>query len=107
MTARQRSYRDGEPSLGRYELRPANTVAACAEIPVDRARLITMMKDHRFGLDELPTQYEAGSVNRALSELSLPDVVAVGQPPRDESEASARHSSSRGSTCARAGSSRA
>ena len=73
VTPRLRSYRDGEPSMGRYELRPANTIAACAEIPVDRARLITMMKEHRFGLDELPTQYEAGSTTRALSELSLPE----------------------------------
>jgi len=73
VTARQRSYQDGEPSLGRYQLRPANTVAACAEIPTDRRRLVEMMADHRFGLDELPTQYKSGSVNRALSELSLPD----------------------------------
>jgi hypothetical protein len=32
-----------------------------------------MMADHRFGRDQLPTQYQAGSVTRALSELSLPD----------------------------------
>jgi hypothetical protein len=73
VTPRQRSYRDGEPSMGRYELRPANTVAACAAIPTDRARLISMMAEHRFGVDELPTQYKSGSVDRALSELSLPD----------------------------------
>jgi hypothetical protein len=75
VTARQRSYADGQPSLGRYELRPANTVASCAEIAEDRAgaRLVRMMADHRFGVDELPTQYKAGSVDRALSELSLPD----------------------------------
>ncbi len=59
--------------MGRYDLRPANTVAACAAIPVDRARLIGMMAEHRFGLDELPTQYQAGSLSRPLSELSLPD----------------------------------
>jgi hypothetical protein len=73
VTARQRSYHEGEPSLGRYELRSANVVAVCAEIPRDRARLIAMMADHRFGLDERPTQHKSGSVNRALSELSLPD----------------------------------
>jgi len=70
---RQRSYADGEPTLGRYELRPANTVAACAEIPADRARLVDMMADHRFGIDQLPTQHQAGSISRALSELTLPD----------------------------------
>ena len=73
VTARRRSYSDGQPSLGRYELRPANTVPACAEIPKDRTRLIEMMADHRFGVNELPTQYKAGSVDRALSELTLPD----------------------------------
>jgi hypothetical protein len=71
--ARHRSYDDDEPSLGQYEMRPANTVAACASIPADGARLLRMMGDHRFGRDELPTQYAAGSVGRALSELSLPD----------------------------------
>ena len=40
---------------------------------MDRARLIEMMADHRFGADERPTQYKAGSVDRALSELTLPD----------------------------------
>jgi hypothetical protein len=73
VTARQRSNKEGEPSLGQYELRPANTVLACAAIPRVRALLIEMMAYHRFGLDELPTQHEAGSLNRALSELSLPD----------------------------------
>jgi hypothetical protein len=70
---RHRSYTDEEPSLGQYELRPANTVAACTTIPKDGARLLSMMTDHRFGRDELPTQYQAGSIERALSELSLPD----------------------------------
>ena len=32
-----------------------------------------MMEDHRFGRDELPAQYQAGSLKRALSELNLPD----------------------------------
>ena len=73
LTARQRSYVEGSPSLGRYELRPANSVAACADIPVDRARLVRMMAEHNFGSDEEPTQYSAGSIDRALSELSLPD----------------------------------
>jgi hypothetical protein len=72
VTARHRSYDDEEPSLGRYELRAANTVA-CASIPIDGARLLRMMSEHRFGRDELPTQYAAGSIGRALSELSLPD----------------------------------
>jgi len=72
VTARQRAYSDGQPSLGRYELRPANTVPACAGIP-DGARLTRMMAEHRFGLEEQPTQYKSGSVHRALSELSLPD----------------------------------
>jgi hypothetical protein len=73
VTARMRSYNDGQASLGRYELRRANAVPACTEIASDRARLIGMMTDHRFGLDEPPTQYRSGSVDRALSELSLPD----------------------------------
>jgi hypothetical protein len=73
VTARQRSYSDGQPSLGRYELRPANTVPACAGIAEDRARLVRMMAEHQFGRDELATQYRAGSINRELSELSLPD----------------------------------
>ena len=73
VTDRQRSYREGEPSLGQYELRAANTVAACDTISPQPSRLLHMMEDHRFGRDELPTQYEAGSINRALSELSLPD----------------------------------
>jgi hypothetical protein len=72
-TARQRSYGEGQPSLGRYELRPANRVAACTTIPVDRARLLDMMADHRFGVDYLPTQHKSDSISRALSELSLPD----------------------------------
>jgi hypothetical protein len=72
--ATTRSHPPGDgPALGRYELRPANTVAACTEIPTDRARLVRMMADHRFGRDELPTQYEAGSTNKALSELTRPD----------------------------------
>jgi hypothetical protein len=73
VSPRHRSYVDGSPSLGRYELRPANTVAACPEIPTDRTRLLRMMADHRFGIAELPTQYKAGSIDHALSELSLPD----------------------------------
>jgi hypothetical protein len=73
VTDRQRSYREGEPSLGQYELRGANTVVACDTISPQPFRLLHMMEDHRFGRDELPTQYEAGSVKRALSELSLPD----------------------------------
>jgi hypothetical protein len=73
VSARHRSYDDNEPSLGQYELRAANTVAACASIPTDGARLLRMMNEHRFGRDELPTQYAAGSISRALSELSLPD----------------------------------
>jgi hypothetical protein len=73
VTPRQRSYRDGEPSMGRYELRPANTVAACAAIQSERDRLVEMMATHRFGLDEMPTQYKVGGASRALSELSLPD----------------------------------
>jgi hypothetical protein len=73
VTDRQRSYLEGSASLGRYELRPANTVAACPEIPTDRTRLLRMMADHRFGIDEVPTQYKAGSIDHALSELSLPD----------------------------------
>jgi hypothetical protein len=73
VTARRRSYEDGEPALGQYELRPANTVPACATIASDAPRLIRMMTHHRFGRDELPTQYQAGSISRALSELSLPD----------------------------------
>ena len=59
--------------MGRYELRPANRVAKCSAIPPVRAKLVDMMTDHRFGVDELPSQYEAGSINRALSDLSLPD----------------------------------
>ena len=73
VTGRQRSFREGEPSLGEYELRSANAVTACPEIATDGARLVRMMADHRFGRDEMPTQYEAGSINRTLSELSLPD----------------------------------
>ena len=73
VTSRQRSYRDGEPSLGRYELRPANLVAACAEIPPPRALLLGMMSQHRFGSDQLPSQHKAGSADRTLSELSRPD----------------------------------
>jgi hypothetical protein len=73
VTARRRSYKDEEPSLGRYELRPANRVRACEAIARRGERLIEMMADHRFGLHELPTQYKADSVNRALSELGLPD----------------------------------
>jgi len=71
--ARRRSYADEDPSLGEYELRPANTVAACSTIPVEGYRLLRMMREHGFGRDELPAQYEAGSVARALSEMSLPD----------------------------------
>jgi hypothetical protein len=73
VAARQHSYADGDPSLGQYELRPANAVGSCAKLQPDGARLVSMMADHRFGRDELPTQYEAGSITRALSELSLPD----------------------------------
>jgi len=73
VTSRQRSYRDGEPSLGHYELRPANTVTTCAEIAPPRALLIRMMSQHRFGSDELPSQHQAGSADQALSELSRPD----------------------------------
>ena len=71
--ARQRSDNDGQTALGRYELRPANTVAPCEAISPDRARLIGIMDEHRFGLDKLPPQFESGSATRALSELSLPD----------------------------------
>ena len=73
LTARRRSDNAEKPSLGRYELRPANTVPACAGIPTDRARLIEMMDYHQFGLDQLPTQHKSDGVERALSELSLPD----------------------------------
>ena len=73
VTDRQRSYREGEPSLGQYELRAANTVAACETISPQPSRLLHMMEDHRFGRDELPVQYQAGSLKRALSELNLPD----------------------------------
>jgi hypothetical protein len=73
VTPRQRSYHDGEPSLGRYQLRAGNTVAACAAIAPERERLVRIMQEQRFGLDQPPGQHEVGSVNRALSDLSLPD----------------------------------
>jgi len=73
VSARQRSYVEGEPSLGQYELRPANAVATCEKIQTDGAGLVAMMADHHFGRDELPDQHEVGSLNNALSELSLPD----------------------------------
>jgi hypothetical protein len=73
LAPRQRSYADGQPSLGHYALRPANTVAACTTIPTAAAKLLSMMDEHRFGLEHPPRQYEAGSLTRALSELSLPD----------------------------------
>jgi hypothetical protein len=73
VAARRRSYADGAPSLGEYQLRPANTVPECSTIPVDGHRLLRMMGEHRFGREELPTQYAAGSVGRALSEATLPD----------------------------------
>lgn len=70
---RYRSYRDGEPFLGRYELRAGNAIAACAEISPDRNRLVRIMSEQQFGRDAAPSQHQSGSIESALSELSLPD----------------------------------
>ena len=73
VTDRYRSSHDGEPSLGHYELRAGNTIAACDEITPQRDRLVRMMADHGFGVDQEPRQHHAEGLSRALSEMSLPD----------------------------------
>lgn len=72
LTARQRSYWDDQPSLGRYELRASNVVPVCAGIQ-DETRLLGMMATHRFGAEEPPTQYRSDTITPALSELTRPD----------------------------------
>jgi hypothetical protein len=51
----------------RYELRPANKVVMCDDVPPSRDFLMGMMKHHRFGAEYQPQQYAAYSI-QALSD---------------------------------------
>ncbi len=50
-----------------YELRPANRIEMCDDVPPSRDFLMSMMKDHSFGAGYEPDQYETGSL-KALAE---------------------------------------
>jgi hypothetical protein len=69
---RNSSLSRSEDHLGRYELRRANRVSQCEEVPVERARLVSMMNDHGFGVEQEPTQYDPNDVRDALRRLRQP-----------------------------------
>lgn len=58
---------DKPPGAAHYELRPANTIIMCDDVPPHRDFLLDMMTRHRFGAGNEPEQYASGSV-RALAE---------------------------------------
>ena len=61
---------DAAGDLGRYELRAATAVPACATQPPEGRRLRTLMRDQRFGSDDEPDQYGRRWVHDLLSPLS-------------------------------------
>lgn len=50
------STRTDTGEVRRYQLRRANLISGCEDIPVDRERLLGMMKKHRFGSEYEPRQ---------------------------------------------------
>lgn len=56
--------------LGRYELRAATNVPACATPPPEGRRLRTLMRDQRFNPDDEPDQYTRKWVHDLLAPLS-------------------------------------
>jgi len=50
--------------LTHYELRPANTVVMCEDVPPDREFLLSMMTKHEFGAGNKPVQFKSGSVKK-------------------------------------------
>ncbi len=54
----------------RYELRPANTVVMCDDVPPSRKFLMEMMKHHKFGAEYQPNQYAANSLKALAEPLS-------------------------------------
>lgn len=60
-----------EGYLSRYELRPGNRVPSC-EVP--RGEYLKRFTEyHKFGEDELPAQFSAGSIENAFRGLAHPD----------------------------------
>jgi hypothetical protein len=61
-----------------YELRAANTVVMCDDVPPDREFLLEMMTRHKFGAGNQPEQYKAASVKKLAEPLlgsgTLPSV---------------------------------
>jgi hypothetical protein len=50
--------------LTHYELRAANTVVMCDDVPPDREFLLSMMTKHKFGAGNEPEQFKSGSVKK-------------------------------------------
>ena len=61
------SIREGMANNPRYELRPADQVVMCDDVPPSRDFLMSMMKHHEFGAGYEPEQYKTGTI-QALSE---------------------------------------
>ncbi len=55
--------------LDHYELRAANTVVMCEDVPPDREFLIEMMTKHHFGGGNEPEQLKSGSVKKLADPL--------------------------------------
>jgi hypothetical protein len=55
--------------LSHYELRAANTVVMCDDVPPHREFLLEMMTRHKFGAGNEPTQFKAASVKRLAEPL--------------------------------------
>ncbi|UCH84541.1 MAG: hypothetical protein JSW50_02275 [Candidatus Latescibacterota bacterium] len=55
--------------LTHYELRPANTVVMCDDVPPDREFLLSMMTKHKFGAGNEPTQFKSASVKKLAEPL--------------------------------------
>jgi hypothetical protein len=61
-----------EEFLGRYELRPAHTISICDEVTEGKKHLATMMKDHGFGTEHQPEQYEANALLDVAKGINSP-----------------------------------
>ena len=55
--------------LGRYALRQADGISECEDMEPERERLIKMMRDHQFGSDYPPDQYNYDITNKLVEPL--------------------------------------
>lgn len=61
--------------MDHYELRPANAVPICKDIPSEQEKLLNMMKTHRFGREYPPVQYQYEFIQDLSEPLSYTGII--------------------------------